>query len=278
MNRIVPGLIVSVGLLFAAGCSTENSMSRVDRPAGPYRKMVVLGESTVQGGGWLRSNDERYADILHKLLEEAQEQPIEYINAGIGGSVIAPTSVGYEHSMKPSAAERLDDAVLAHNPDLVIIAYGLNDMRSGMPVERFRAELASILDRVDARLKAQVVLVSVYYMHTFNNFPPFDVGSTQITLAYNDAIRELAEQRNMVYADVYSAEAPAKHVVHQDSVHANKLGNMLIAHEIFKQIIKQSPGMAKNMWARDAKTKWTTEDIVRINGGREPSENSVPGR
>jgi len=30
---------------------------------GPFRKLIVLGESTVQGGGWLASDDERYADI-----------------------------------------------------------------------------------------------------------------------------------------------------------------------------------------------------------------------
>jgi len=50
---------------------------------GPFRKLVVLGESTVQGGGWLASDDERYADILWRQLELAQERPLEYVNAGM---------------------------------------------------------------------------------------------------------------------------------------------------------------------------------------------------
>jgi len=47
-------------------------MNRKETPEGPFRTLVVLGESTVEGGGWLSDTKERWADILWKLLEQAQ--------------------------------------------------------------------------------------------------------------------------------------------------------------------------------------------------------------
>ena len=91
-----------------------------ERIPGPFSKLVVLGESTVQGGGWLAGDEGRYADILAHLLEAAQEQPLIYINAGVGASVISPASPGFEASAKPSATERLDEQVIAPAPDLLI--------------------------------------------------------------------------------------------------------------------------------------------------------------
>lgn len=115
---------------------------------GPFNTLVILGESTVEGGGFLAKPSERWADILWQAIEYAQEQPLQYFNAGIGGSVISPRSPGYAASVKPSAAERLDQEVNARKPDLVVIAYGLNDMRAGMNVQEFKEEYQKLLDRI----------------------------------------------------------------------------------------------------------------------------------
>jgi lysophospholipase L1-like esterase len=234
-------------------------MQNSETKPGPFESMVVLGESTVEGGGWLASTEERYADILHRLIENAQEQPLRYHNAGVGASVIAPSSPGYDASAKPSAAERLDDAVIAHRPDLVVIAYGLNDMRCAMPLVAFRTELEDLIRRIRAKLSPMIVLVSVYHMPTFQYYPPFDKGSLQATIDYNEIIRDVADGGGCVYADVWSAEGMCDHVVHPDTVHANKIGNMLIAHKIFEAIAHAAPGIAKNVMARDARTQWTRD-------------------
>lgn len=248
------------------------------RPTGPFRKLVVLGESTVQGGGWLASDKERYADVLWHLLEDAQEQPLEYFNAGIGASVISPASPGYEASAKPSAAERFDAQVLDQQPDLLVIAYGLNDMRAGMTVDAFRAELVKLLDRVQARLNPAIVLVNVYYMTAYANFPPFDRGSPAATLTYNRMLDELARERGLIYADVYGAEAGCPHLVHLDTVHANKIGNMLIAHRIFEAIVRACPGIAASTHRRDETTEWSRIIRPLLGARREPSDTSRPGR
>jgi len=245
---------------------------------GPFRKLVVLGESTVQGGGWLASDSERYADILWRQLELAQEQPLEYVNAGIGASVISPASPGYDASAKPSAAERLDTQVIEQNPDLLVIAYGLNDMRSGMDVTTFRNEMVMLLDRIAAKIDPAIVLVNVYYVTAFHHYPPFDCGSREATLAYNEMLRTLSADRGLIYADAHAATAGCPHTVHLDTVHANKLGNMLIANRIVEAVVRACPGLADNVNRRDATTDWSKLILPWQATGREPSDTASPGR
>jgi lysophospholipase L1-like esterase len=230
---------------------------RSGNPIGPFTSLVVLGESTVQGGGWLRNRHERWADILHRLLETAQEARIRYHNAGLGASVVSPASPGYEASNKPSAAERLDREVIRHRPDLLVIAYGLNDMRAGMPVDAFAGEMRGILRRVRKRGNPLIVLANVYHMTTYGYYPPFDRGSAAAHRRYNRMLRDLAASAGCAYADVWSAEGGKGHVVHLDTVHANKIGNMLIAHKVFEAIVHAAPGMARHVNRRDAKTAWS---------------------
>ena len=230
-------------------------MPQTDPPRGPFKSLVVLGESTVEGGGWLSGPQERWADLLWKLLEQAQEEPLAYHNAGVGASVISPRSPGYEASIKPSASERLDEEVIAHNPDLVVVAYGLNDMRGGMNVADFKEELVAILDRIDESNDAMIVIANVYHQSAYCYYPPFDKGSVAQTDQYNRMLLELAAQRGYVYADVYSAEAQKDFLIHPDAVHANKVGNMILANKVFEAIVLASPGITKNVAERDADTE-----------------------
>jgi lysophospholipase L1-like esterase len=249
-------------------------MSQTQRPTGPFKSLVVLGESTVEGGGWLSGPEERFADLLAKQLEHAQEVPLTYHNAGVGASVISPDSPGYEASVKPSAAERLDEDVIAHNPDLLVIAYGLNDMRGGMTVEHFRTELVAILDRIEAKITPQIVLVNVYYQTAYHFYPPFDKGGIAQTEAYNQMLRDLAAERGYLYSDIYGAQAMTDHIIHADAVHANKVGNMILANKIFETIVLGCPGIVTKCNQRDATTDWTKYVLEWQSRCVEQSHNS----
>lgn len=227
------------------------------KQTGPFNSLVVLGESTVEGGGWLANTSERWADILWHLIEQAQEQPVAYYNAGIGASVISPKSPGYPASAKPSAAERLATEVIAHQPDLLAIAYGLNDMRAGMNLDLFEAEYVDLIRRVRAEIDPLIVVVNVYYMPEFQYYAPFDKGSAASTQQYNLLLKKIAEKFDCAYADVWAAEGACTYVVNPDTVHANKIGNLLIAHKVFEAVVHAAPGIAQNVQARDAKTEWT---------------------
>jgi len=234
-------------------------MSHADSPRGPFKSLVVLGESTVEGGGWLSGPQERWADLLWKLLEHAQEEPVAYHNAGVGASVISPQSPGYEASVKPSASERLDEEVIAKDPDLVAVAYGLNDMRAGMSVADFKKELVAVLDRIDESTVATVVIANVYHQSAYCYYPPFDKGGVAQTHEYNRMLDELAAERGCIYADLYSAEGQKDFLIHPDAVHANKVGSMIIAHKVFEAIVLASPGITTRVHERDADTEWTRQ-------------------
>ena len=234
-------------------------MSKKPRPKGPFTSLVIFGESTVEGGGWLKATEQRWADVLHRLVEHAQEAPLVYHNAGLGASVISPRSPGYEASVKPSATERLLDDVIAHAPDLLVIAYGLNDMRAGMDKPEFEREMSAIIDRVRETLSPLIVMVNVYHMPAYEYYAPFDRGSLDDTRVYNQMLSELAAQQGCAYADVWAAEGQKDYVVHPDTVHANKIGNMLIAHKVFEAIVHAAPGIASNVAERDAGTEWARE-------------------
>jgi lysophospholipase L1-like esterase len=239
---------------------------------GPFHRLVVSGESTVAGGGWLDALTDRWADVLARLLAQVQETPPAYDNDGIGASVISPASVGYDASAKPSLAERYADTVLARDPDLWVLAYGLNDMRSGMPVEAFIGEMTRIVADVQARCRPVAVLCTVYHMTGWTWYPPFDRGTPDAAARYNAAIRALAAERGCLCADLAAAMAGADALVHTDGVHAGTVGNLVVAHEVFRAFAVGCPGLLAPHHARHADTEWTR--IVRgIQGDAvEPSE------
>lgn len=230
-----------------------------------------MGESNVRGGAWLTCDRERWADILWRLLEDAQKSPLDYHNAGVGACVISPRSPGYAASTKPSVAERLDAEVISHQPDLVVVACGMNDVRSGINLEVFAEQFALILQRLQGALDARIVVANMYYVRGWEFFPPFDRGSVADAMRINETIRELAGDMHCIYADIWAALAQSDHVIHADSVHLNKIGNLLVAHKVFEAIVHAAPKLAQRVSERDAKSEWARRALERRHTAREDS-------
>jgi lysophospholipase L1-like esterase len=223
----------------------------------PFKRLVILGESTVEGGGWLNRREDRYGDVLVRLINACQKEPIEYYNKGIGANAISPRSPGYEQSRKPSALERFHQDVIDLHPDLFILAYGLNDMRAAMPLSDFRADMATIIGDVQKACSPVTVLTTVYYMTGWKSYPPYDKGSVELTRRYNDCIRGLAAEFDCILADVWAAEGMADWVIHYDGVHANKVGQFLIANRIFEALAQHASGLTQWVLEQEHDTHWT---------------------
>lgn len=222
-----------------------------------FRRMVALGESTVQGGGWLQRDDQRFPDIVARLINTCQAEPMEYLNEGIGASVISPRSQGYEASGKPSALERYRERVIDQRPDLFLFCYGLNDMRAGTPLDVFAEDMETIVKDVKAACEPVIVLTTVYHMTGFDRFEPFNHGSIEMTKRYNGAIAGIAEKHGCILADVWSAMSETDWLVHQDGVHTNAVGNLLVAHKIFEALAQNCSGLAGHTRELDSNTEWT---------------------
>jgi lysophospholipase L1-like esterase len=236
----------------------------------PFKRLVIMGESTVHGGPWLQRNENRFADVLVKLINGCQDKPVEYHNKGISANAISPRSPGYKDSAKPSALERYKTDVIDLQPDLFILCYGLNDMRAAMPVEDFRDDMATIIRDVRKACAPLTLLTTVYYMTSWRSFPPYDKGTVALTIRYNDCIRGLAVEFDCILADVWAAEGGADWLIHYDGVHANQVGNMVIGHRIFEAIAQNSSGLTEPTFRRERDSDWSKETMRMRTGVGDP--------
>ncbi|MGD0007511.1 MAG: GDSL-type esterase/lipase family protein [Terriglobia bacterium] len=236
----------------------------------PFKRLVILGESTVEDGLFLEHKEDRYADVLVRLINTCQEHPIEYFNKGIGANAISPRSPGYAQSRKPSAIERYKTDVIDIKPDLFILAYGLNDMRAGMPLLDFREDMATIIRDVQKACSPVTLLTTVYYMTGWKSYPPYNKGSVGLALKYNDCIRKLATEFGCILADVWSAEGGADWLIHCDGVHANKVGSQVIAGRIFEALAQHASGLTNWTFELNQNTDWTRINLVKRSEAGDP--------
>jgi lysophospholipase L1-like esterase len=246
-----------------AALSEKNPASGLPKPRDfkkePFKRFVIMGESTVHGGPWLPREEDRFADVLVRLINACQEQPVEYYNKGISANAISPRSPGYAESAKPSALERYKKDVIDLKPDLFILCYGLNDMRAAMPVEDFRDDMATIIRDVKKSCAPVTLLTTIYYMTGWRSFPPYDKGSVALTMRYNDCIRGLAAEFDCILADAWAAEGGADWLIHYDGVHANQVGNLLLGHRVFEAIAQHSSGLTIPTFDQARDTEWSRE-------------------
>lgn len=237
----------------------ENFLKPRDFRKEPFKRLVILGESMVSGGDgrWLQSDDQRYANVVVRLINACQEKPIEYFNKGVGSNAISQRSPGYPKSSKPSAIERYKVDVIDLNPDLFILAYGANDMVAGMPVPDFREDMARIISDVKKACAPMIVLTTVYYMTGWKSWPPYDKGSIELSLKYNDCIRSLAAEFDCAVADVWAAAGGADWLIHYDGAHSNMVGSLLIGHRVFEAICQHASGLTQQTFAQIRDTDWS---------------------
>ena len=95
-----------------------------DLRPGPVQRIVALGDSSTWGYA-VSAREKCLVNQVTTMLEEFQGSPIELINQGIGSNVLTTECPSYEHSAKPAALERVDAELIAYNPDLVFLSYGL---------------------------------------------------------------------------------------------------------------------------------------------------------
>ena len=209
-----------------------------------FKILVTMGESTTAGGG-ASCRERSWPGRLAAMINDFQRIPVHLVNVGIGANVISTSSPAYEHSGKPAASERIDADIIAYEPDLLVISYGLNDARGGTPLDQFSQELEAIILRVRERIQPLIVLAGPYYMVDFTvGGPPWAKGSLEIFREYNRFIEALAGKTNCLFADLLTSYREAQWLVHCDGVHANDLGHRIVANKIFEVLAGNCSGLS----------------------------------
>lgn len=150
--------------------------------------MVAFGDSITAGGEATRPELiywQRWADALKQKYPRAE---IQAINGATGGDTTA------------NGMARLEEKVIKRQPDLVLIAFGMNDHNIpgfGVPLETFRQNLRAMIDRVREHTPAEIILVSAFPPN-----PKWHFGSHRME-QYANATEAVAREKNCAYADVY---------------------------------------------------------------------------
>jgi lysophospholipase L1-like esterase len=155
--------------------------------AGQALKIVAFGDSITAGGEASRPELifwQRWADDLQ------QKYPIARVSA-VNGATGGDTTV--------QGLQRLEAKVLKEKPDLVLIAFGMNDHNVGsVPIAQFENNLKEMIARIRAATGAEVILLS-----TFPPNPRWKFGSHHMA-DYAAATHQVAQETGVACADIFN--------------------------------------------------------------------------
>ena len=165
--------------------------------------IVVFGDSVTHGAfdfGEVDFENCYVRKLAKKLNQKSSYIPVNVINAGIGG-LTAVRSIS-----------RLDGQVLAHNPDLVIVCFGLNDVNLELDV--YIGALREIFKKIK-EYGADVIFMTPNMLNTYvNDKVPKEYVEYGNTLAeyqnngrmdgYMKSAVDLAKEMGVIVCDVYS--------------------------------------------------------------------------
>ena len=216
--RISLALIFLVGLAFA--------------PAKP-RRVIFFGDSITQAGAKPGGYITRIGDMLTKQNKAAD---YELIGAGIGGNKV------YDLFL------RMEDDVLAKQPDLVFIYIGVNDVwhkrtsGTGTDPDKFLKFYEALIRKLRAA-NAKVVLCTPAVIGEKTDHSNEQDGDLN---QYSTMIRELAKKQNLPLCDLRKGfldynlknnpENKAQGILTTDRVHLNDIGNQFVAEQMMKYL------------------------------------------
>ncbi len=241
----------------------------------PFQRMVVLGDSVSYG--MCASRPEReWAQVAARLLREFQSGGPTVFNRGLPAGVVSPRCPGYAESAKPSLLERYQEHCIDLRPDLVVIAEGLNDMRSGMPLADYIEDLETIVSDIGRQTGAVIVLVGIYHQAfgTGANdpaaYPTWTRWTQADATAYNLAVARTAARLGAIFVDAQQVMGGADWLLHVDSCHLNDLGHTLIGNAVFGAIASRHEGLAATTFQAIA-----AEDISILNTGGADTDETI---
>ncbi len=164
-------------------------MDRAALAANGPINIVAFGDSVTHGA--FNFNEYDYENVYWNVLKKKIQKkypyiPVNVINAGIGG---------YQAS---NSLERLQPHVLIHNPDLVIVCFGLNDVQNELDV--YLSSLRSIFEQITAH-GCDCIFMTPNMLCTYvdESVPP----------AFINLTKRLADIQNSGRMDTYMEQAKA---------------------------------------------------------------------
>ncbi len=199
------------------------------------QRIVFFGDSITQAG----VQPKGYITVLgDMLMQKGTADRYELIGAGIGGNKI------YDLYL------RVEDDVLAKNPQTVVIWVGVNDVwhkrtsGTGTDADKFERFYNALIKKLKDK-NIRVVLCTPAAIGERTDFTNELDGDLN---RYANIIRQIAQKNNCELVDLRKAfldynlannkENVESGVLTRDRVHLNDKGNQFVAEEMMKVVIK----------------------------------------
>lgn len=202
-------ILLMAAIVLTAACSSKTKEQAL--PAGS--RVLALGDSLTQGAGVMR--EEAWPDLL------AGKSGWVVVNGGVNGDT------------SEAALRRLPNLLEQHNPVLVLVALGGNDMLHHIPQQQTIANLEQILALIKAHGAKPVLLATPN---------PSLMGAVFQNLSAPDFYRKVAEEQHVPLIEDAIAEVISDPQLKGDPLHPNAAGHELLSEKIFKEL--QSIGYA----------------------------------
>jgi len=172
--------------------------------------ILAFGDSLTYGTG--AKQDQSYPAQLEKLIKKS------VINAGISGEISA------------KGLRRLPYLLQTHQPDLVILCHGANDILRKMDLAKTKSNMQKMIAMIHQN-NSQVILLSVPEFSLFLHPAPF--------------YSELATENNIPLMDNMLSGILLNPALKSDQVHPNADGYMTIALKI-KDLMEEIGGLRQS--------------------------------
>ncbi|MGY8643102.1 MAG: SGNH/GDSL hydrolase family protein [Verrucomicrobiales bacterium] len=194
-------------------------------------KIICFGDS-VTGVYYHTGGVRAYTNMLGIALKQIHPKAdVTMINAGISGH----TTV--------NALARIDRDVIAHQPDVVTVMFGLNDVGKNVSIEDYRKNLIEIVKRCRAA-GSKVVLCTPNAVVTTKARP------IEKLTKYCNVIREVAKEHGVPLCDSFAEfEAMGKRdreawlMTLSGEIHPNMAGHKAIAEQLARTITGQTTSL-----------------------------------
>lgn len=183
--------------------------------------IVALGDSVTELNWTTRGHLNWVGLLSASLFESKAARGYAVINAGISGSTFT------------DGLARVDRDVLRHDPDLVIIGFGINDwMFAHNPPEQQRRDLVALIEHIRAASDTSILLRTPHTIVDKETFAWTEPEEMRVAVAM---IREVAAEQGVTLVDHHAswlADPPDARATMYDWIHPNEVGHLRFFNEI----------------------------------------------